>query len=331
MSRFPSGFLTPGFSTTLSTTSARRNVAEFSSVQTIAHIDVLICTFRRASIERTLRSIERQRLPGRLAMRVIVADNDDAPSARARVAAVAAEMKTPVLYRHAPARNISIARNACLDAATGEFVAFIDDDEVAGEDWLATLHGFAAEGGFDAAFGPALADYDASAPEWIRAGDYHSNRPVRRFGEVETGHTCNALLRWRGGPFTSERFLPEKGRSGGEDTEFFFRLRRAGARFGICDAAPVFETVDPARLNFDWIRKRKFRAGQSYGLHSSAAPLAMASLAASSLLKVASCGAMAGLTAFSGTQRRYWALRGIFHSGVFAAQFGCREGALYGE
>ncbi|MEQ8179508.1 MAG: glycosyltransferase family 2 protein [Amphiplicatus sp.] len=306
-------------------------MAELLTNRSVARIDVLICTFRRPSIESALASIDRQRLGDGIVSRVIVADNDETPSAQARVAAAAAGMKTPVTYLHAPARNISIARNACLDAADGDWVAFMDDDEVAHPDWLASLYGFAIKGGYDAVFGPAVADYAETAPAWIRAFDYHSNRPVRRFGEVQTGHTCNALLLWRGGPFTTERFLLEKGKSGGEDTEYFFRLRRAGARFGICENAEVFEPVDPARLTFDWIRKRKFRAGQSYGRHSHAAPLASAGLAASSLFKIASCGAMAGFNAFSTAKQRYWALRGVFHYGVFAAQFGRKEDALYGE
>ncbi|MEQ8936639.1 MAG: glycosyltransferase family 2 protein [Amphiplicatus sp.] len=306
-------------------------MAEHFAKKSVVQIDVLICTFRRPSIESALASIEKQRLEDGIVSRVIVADNDEAPSARARVAEAAARMKTRVTYLHAPARNISIARNACLDAADGDWVAFLDDDEVASPDWLASLYSFAVNGGYDAAFGPAVADYAETAPAWIRAFDYHSNRPVRRFGEVQTGHTCNALLRWRGGPFTAERFLLEKGQSGGEDTEFFFRLRRAGARFGICENAEVFEPVDPARLTFDWIRKRKFRAGQSYGRHSHGAALASVGLAASSLLKIASCGAMAGLNAFSTAKQRYWALRGVFHYGVFAAQFGRKEDALYGE
>lgn len=306
-------------------------MAELLANESAARIDILVCTFRRPSIENALSSIEAQRHGDGIVSRVIVADNDETPSARDRVAAAAAGMKTPVTYLHAPARNISIARNACLDAADGDWVAFMDDDEVATPDWLASLHEFAVNGGYDAVFGPAVADYAETAPPWIRAFDYHSNRPVRRFGEVQTGHTCNALLRWRGGPFANERFLLEKGQSGGEDTEFFFRLRRAGARFGICENATVFEPVDPARLTFDWIRRRKFRAGQSYGRHARAAARASAGLAASSLLKIASCGAMAGLNAFSTAKQRYWALRGVFHYGVFAAQFGRKEEALYGE
>lgn len=153
----------------------------------VVRIDVLICTFRRPSVEETLRSVEAQHLPGGVSIRAIVADNDDRPSASSRIAGVAAAMTTSVVYVHAPARNISLARNACLDRADGDFVAFIDDDEVAAPDWLAALYRSATQGGFDAVFGPAIARYDEAAPNWIRAHDYHSNRPLRRGGEAIAG------------------------------------------------------------------------------------------------------------------------------------------------
>lgn len=294
-------------------------------------IDVLICTFKRASIEETLKSIDVQKLPPNVALRMIVADNDDTPSAEPLVARLAVSLETPVVYAHAPARNISIARNCCLDLADGDWVAFLDDDERAAPDWIAALYEHAISKGYDAVFGPALAEYDQAAPGWIRAYDYHSNKPLERFGAVQTGHTCNALLRWRGGPFERERFLLEKGRSGGEDTEFFFRLWRKGAKLGLCESALVFEAVDPARLNFDWIRRRKFRAGQSYGRHAGAAPFTPVWLALSACAKIAACGAMAALNAFSAARQRYWLLRGVFHFGVLTAQFGIREHALYGK
>lgn len=297
----------------------------------VVRVDVLICTFRRDSIKETLNSVDVQNLPQNVSVRVIVADNDDAPSAKAAVINAAACLNTPVVYAHAPARNISIARNRCLELAEGDWIAFIDDDERAAPDWIARLYQRAVAGGYDAVFGPALAEYDAAAPGWIRAYDYHSNRPLKRFGEVQTGHTCNALLRWRGGPFENERFLPEKGRSGGEDTEFFFRLWRKGAKLGLCEDALVFEAVDPVRLNFDWIRRRKFRAGQSYGRHAIGAPFMSAWLAVSASVKIAACGAMAAFGFFSAARRRYWLLRGVFHFGVLTAQFGFREHALYGE
>ena len=56
-----------------------------------------------------------------------------------RVEAAFAAHNLDGVYLHAPARNISIARNACLEAASAPLVAFIDDDEIARPGWLAGL------------------------------------------------------------------------------------------------------------------------------------------------------------------------------------------------
>ena len=88
-------------------------------------IDICVCTYRRPSIEDTLRSLDRQTLPDGVSARAIVIDNDETPSARDRVEAVAANLSMPVKYIHAPANNISIARNAGLDAATAQPSPFI--------------------------------------------------------------------------------------------------------------------------------------------------------------------------------------------------------------
>ncbi|MEL7127738.1 MAG: glycosyltransferase family 2 protein, partial [Pseudomonadota bacterium] len=74
----------------------------------------------------------------------------------------------------------------------------------------------------------------------------------------------NALLRWGDAPWTGERFEVERGQSGGEDTEFFFRLRRMGARYAIADGSIVREDVPPARLTLPWLMRRRYRIGQSY-------------------------------------------------------------------
>ena len=102
-------------------------------------IDVCVCTYRRRELELTLRSIGALDVPPDATVRIVVADNDAVPSARRLVDAVAAELPFELLYLHCPAANISIARNACLDNSTGDFLAFIDDDETASSAWLAEL------------------------------------------------------------------------------------------------------------------------------------------------------------------------------------------------
>lgn len=304
-------------------------------------IDVCVCTYRRAHLAQTLRSILAQRAP-ELALRVIVADNDAEPSARALVEAIAAEApETPVRYLHAPSRNICIARNACLDAATGAWVAFLDDDETAPPDWLATLWRAAKRGGWDVAFGPVIARYPENAPEWIREGNYHTSRAPVHGGVVSTGHAGNAMIRWRGGAGersgpTGERFLLEMGRTGGEDVEFFFRLSRAGFRLGQSEEARVSEAVAPERLSYRWIRRRRFLAGQFHGAHaaSSAGPRISVALRRARLLfrsgpKAAYCLVRALAQVGSPPARRCWMIRGGFHAGVCAGAMGIGQGEQY--
>lgn len=299
---------------------------------TVRSITICMATMRRASVLDTLASLDAQQGLGDIALDIVVADNDETPSGRAMIEQAAADMKTPVTYVHAPARNISIARNATLDAARGEWAAFIDDDETAAPDWLARLVETARSTGAPVVIGPALAVYPPETPAWMRDQDHHTNQPVTRNGVAQTGHTCNALVNLADPRVHGERFRLDKGRSGGEDTEFFFRLWRKGVKIEIAEDAKVYEKVDPARLTYGWIAKRKFRAGQSYGFHSLKTGRAAerAALLAAAAAKTAFCFARAGLALASPGRRHFWTLRGRMHAGVIAASLGRREGELYG-
>lgn len=296
-------------------------------------LDILICTFRRPEIRDTLRSLDAMELPDGTDLRIVVADNDAHPTAREVVETTAKDMRIPVRYRHAPVANISVARNAGLDEASARqagWVAFLDDDETADRDWLTQILGCADATGADAVFGPSLARYAPDAPDWIKGRDYHSNRPERRGGVVQTGHTCNALLRWHGAPWQAERFDLSRGKAGGEDTEFFFRLHHAGARFEICETAIMRESVAPGRMTFGWIFRRKFRSGQSYAAVSRGAA-ARIGLALSALGKALVCGGAALVFAWSRDRRNFWILRGALHAGVIAGCLSLRQPEIYGS
>lgn len=294
-------------------------------------IDICVCTYRRPSIEDTLRSLDQQVLPPGVSANVIVIDNDETPSAQTRVESLAKSLSIPVSYIHAPANNISIARNAGLDASDAEWIAFIDDDEVAEKDWLATLLQMARLNRLDAVFGPAVAVYPDDAPAWMRNQDYHSNIPVRRGGVVQTGHTCNALMKATSPYVKDERFLLEKGKTGGEDTEFFFRMWYKGAKFGITEAAIVHETVDPKRLNAAWIRKRKFRSGMSFGYHylTTRNTVTLTFTILSAIAKIGFCYALAAAFFWSAQKRNFWLMRAVFHRGWLSSAFSKQEPELY--
>ena len=293
-------------------------------------VDVCICTFRRPQVTETLASVEAARRPENLRMRIIVVDNDDRPTAKSRVTEAAAAMTIPVRYLHIPGANISIARNAALDAADADWIAFLDDDEIAESEWLDTLIARQGATGADAVFGRSKAVYGPDAAAWLRVGDFHSQSPVTRRGTVETGHTCNALLRWNGAPWVGERFDPGRGRSGGEDTEFFFRLRRRGARYAIAPDSIVREAVPADRATLDWLLRRRFRIGQS---HASSAKgfVAQVRLFGAAGVKSIYCHLRALPARRRMEARAFWLMRGRMHLGVCAGCLGLRQRRLYGE
>lgn len=296
-------------------------------------VDIAVCTYRREHLKQTLLSLGLLILPEGVTTRVIVADNDTVPSARAAVDYIARTLPLDIEYVHCPASNISIARNACLDHATGDFVAFIDDDEIASEPWLSELLVTAQETGADVVLGPVRSLYSEQAPGWMRNGDFHSTLPVWVKGRIRTGYTCNVLLRRTAASIIGRRFNLALGKSGGEDTEFFDHVHQEGGTIAYAENAIVYEPVPESRAELGWLIKRRFRFGQTHGRlqqqrAQGATRLKNIVLATSKSLF---CLTAAGLLILRPVPRYRYALRGIMHAGVVSGLFGVREIEQYGK
>jgi succinoglycan biosynthesis protein ExoM len=290
-------------------------------------VDVCVCTFRRPQIAELLASLANQQLPAGWRIRVIVADNDETPSAKEAVEQAFTAHGITGKYVHAPARNISIARNACLDAAEGELAAFIDDDETARPDWLANLINRLRATGAGVVFGRVAAIYEPNAPKWVVNGDLHSTEAFFRNGSVEGGYTCNVLFRRE--TVGELRFDPEFGRSGGEDTIFFGALSRKGVFMAYAWNAVVEEPVPAERANLDWLVKRYFRSGQSFSVVLRANGRNRAVVLIKSVLKIGFCAAAGIATMWSAVMWRRALVRGALHAGVLSGILGRRPLQLY--
>jgi succinoglycan biosynthesis protein ExoM len=296
-------------------------------------VDIAICTFRRPQIEKTLRSLVDLRLPPATTVRIVVADNDFEPSARTLVYTLAASMPFDIRYIHCPASNISLARNACLDAASGDFLIFMDDDqEVVSGNWLAEILAAADSTGADVVLGPVLAVYGDDAPRWMREGDFHSTFPVWVKGEIRTGYSANTLLRLASPAVAGRRFSLALGRSGGEDTDYFTKLCRADGRIAYAPDAPAHEPVPAHRASFVWLAKRRFRSGQTHGrlVGEGLSRPAVARRFLLAAAKACYCFGAAILAAPLTQRRNRYALRGALHVGALAALLGVREIRQYG-
>jgi len=284
-------------------------------------ISICICTYRRPSVITAIESVASQSLANAPMPPIIVIDNDIVPSAKAAVDAYREKYHLNLLYRHAPAQNISVARNAALDAVTTRWLAFIDDDERAAAGWLAAL--YKARHGAAAVFGNCVALYPAGTPSWIRAGDYHSSRVPDDQRPINTGYTSNALI---DNDFLRRhklRFDLALGRTGGEDSILFHAMFRAGGVLAYARDAVVYEDVVPSRINLSWIAKHRFRAGQSYAMMFRQFDFtAYRRMAWSAPLKVFTCAVMFALTAVRPSLAMWWLVRGLFHLGILTIALG---------
>jgi succinoglycan biosynthesis protein ExoM len=292
-------------------------------------LTVCICTFRRPSVLSAIGSIAKQSELPNLKVRILVVDNDSEPTARNIVTEFRSRTDIHVDYKHVAGQNISVARNAGLDAATTPWLVFVDDDEYASTNWLAEL--VASRDGANAVFGPCEAIYSEGTPNWIRQGDYHSNRITER-GRITTGYTSNVLIDMAFVRRHGLRFDPELGRTGGEDTMFFHAMYRKGGVLRYASRAIVYESVVPSRANFAWVVKRRYRAGQARALVSYRCdPAEYIRLSLTAPFKVVVCVVISGLMIPRRARAIWWLMRGVFHLGTISYALGIRVHEEYGK
>jgi glycosyltransferase involved in cell wall biosynthesis len=215
-----------------------------------------VATYRRpVGLLRLIESLRRQKLPAGTKVEVIVVDND--PEGRALAHVDGGRER----WCHEPRRDIAHARNRALEEARGTWIAFVDDDEVADEGWLAAYLALAESGGWDGLFGPVIPRLERVVTPWLELETFYAR--ARHASGTPLGptqlRTSNAFVRRT--LFDGRRFDPAYGRSGGSDSELFGRMLAAGARFGFCDEARVTETLSPERHTLRWLTRRAFRGG----------------------------------------------------------------------
>ncbi len=222
-------------------------------------VDVCVATYRRNELlEKLLDSLRAQRLDG-LRMGVRVVDNDERGYARPVIDKF--ERSLRVSYVIEPRRNISYARNAAIEGCDADFVAFIDDDEIADPTWLQAHYDCIETFRAEAVMGPII-KYGPSTFA-LRSGYF--DQPKLASGEergFET-RTGNAFVRWTSNKH--RRFDPAYGLTGGEDTKFFEEIKRDGGRVVWCDNAITREYTAPSQASVEWVIQRNYRAGLMRG------------------------------------------------------------------
>ncbi len=229
-------------------------------------VSICMCTYKRASLKKTLDSVVSQKLPEGYTLEVVVVDNDAEESGRAACNAFAQhDTAVPVKYFTNSVRNLSEVRNSTMEHARGELLVFIDDDEWASDDqWIAKMIATMDKHQADVVFGRVIVHYPASSPDWIVAGDMFGKDSHAHESSQKKGATSNALMKALWVKEKDFRFDPYFGKSGGEDTDFFHRIYKAGGKLIYDAKASVEEEVESHRLNLEYIKKQNIRIGQTH-------------------------------------------------------------------
>lgn len=231
------------------------------------HISICICTFKRPQkLQALLDYLTKLETRNLFNLTIVIIDNDKSASAKK----IFEEFKSKkdqilldVIYGVEEKQNIALARNRAIQYSKGDYVAFIDDDELPESNWLLNLYQTINKYKVDGVMGPVCPLFETNPPSWVlRSGFFNRKR-------FDTGHkmnwtesrTGNVLLRRE--MFAKNRiWFREEFGSGGEDRDFFFRKINEGYKFVWCDEAVVYELIPKIRWNIIFMIKRALLRGK---------------------------------------------------------------------
>lgn len=238
--------------------------------QVLEGADAIVCsvcvaTYKRPELlEKLLRSLDRQYLPNRVTMEVIVVDNDPDRSGAPILSNFRNTRRRSFSYYVQPHKNISLTRNMAVAQASGQYILFIDDDETASPRWLYFLLKTLLEYGADAVFGPVVPEFNQTTPQWMRRPEFFYYSIAETGIYAENRWTGNCIVRAAVLKASETPFSPDYGVTGGEDTHLFDRLEQQGARFISCREALVSEYLPPGRTRVSYLFMRGMRGGEAH-------------------------------------------------------------------
>jgi glycosyltransferase involved in cell wall biosynthesis len=234
----------------------------------MAKVAIAIPTFRRPKgLERLLAALAH--LETSADIEIVVADNDAALHEGIDVCRrISAGYRWPLAAITVPERGIAQARNALVEHvlahSRAEFIAMLDDDEWPGPGWLDAFLREQRRTEAGALRGTILREFETAPGAW--AAQLQGMAPVRaRSGPIEmidgAGNVLIARACFEG--LSKPYFDPAFALTGGEDRDFFTRLRRQDWRFAWAGDAVCTEFVPASRANLAWALMRAYRIGNS--------------------------------------------------------------------
>ena len=230
-------------------------------------ITIAIATFNRPEgLKKVLAGIAKQSVKKGMTARVVVADNSMDANAKSFLREVVKQFPFELIYHHITQQGVVYPRNKCLKDAlknNSDYLVFIDDDEIPNKKWLYYLEQKIRKTGAAVVSGGVKPLFEIKPSWWMEKGkffevmDYPENKPVHY------AHTSNVIIDLDVVRNLNIEFDRKYNLSGGEDTDFFNRIREAGYDTYFTSEAWVEEEIVAERQQLKWLVIRWFRTGNT--------------------------------------------------------------------
>jgi len=240
-------------------------------------ISVLVCSYNRVRLLREcLASLEKQSADRNLFEVVIVDNNSNDGTSDLAAEFVARNSHFRALVESN--QGISFARNRGMVEATGDWVAYIDDDARAFPDYIEKMLSFIDEQPDAGCFGgPCVPLYHESKPSWY-LDEYQTGFPtvfpvgvadaprsvVLPTTEFAIGFNIvfNRAALLASGGFNNRIGMRGRKTAYGEETLVQIRIRRAGHKVYFVSDLLVYHYIDSYKLHLGWIFKSNYANGR---------------------------------------------------------------------
>lgn len=227
-------------------------------------VAICVCTYLRpALLDKCLISLRRQRFPQDITPFLVVVDNDGSRSAQPIFNEFTQTAPFSCYYGVQPKRGIAAARNHAMGMANAlgaDWIAFIDDDEIADRDWIGWLMANNYRH-VPVLVGRQVHLVPDQEPYWWEPRT-HTPQEGKSLNTAVTNNVRFSTHELKGLCFDEGLGL-----GGGEDVKFFAEARAAGLEIKRTERAITYEKMHVSRITYKRIFLRHcWEANCNYGL-----------------------------------------------------------------
>ena len=234
---------------------------------------VIICTYNRSrSLLEVLNSLRSQKVPAGFQWEVLIVDNNSIDDTEAVVNKFAECSNLNLKYVKEEKQGLSHARNRGILEASGEYVAFTDDDAVVDRNWVAALYETFQKYGCDCVGGRIYLKPAKRLPQWLKSEIWgflgfldYDNKPFyldKKHPPFGGNMAFTKKVFEKVGYFNPKFGRIGDNAFGGEEYDFFLRLTKAGGKACYQPAAIVHHVIGAEKLKKKYFWTLHYKAGE---------------------------------------------------------------------